>query len=398
MSTRHVLIFAKTKHAKTPYDQWLEGTGIQPIVLTSEEYAPSYKHLEHVHVFSNYDKSQWVEKRALDIASDFSPIAVFARAESDIIRAAQLRTLLGLPGQTVESAMAFRDKVVMKGKLQGSGVLLPEYQAVDSAYTIARFIDKHGYPVVIKPVAESGSTGTQIIHDETELEAYLTHASHERREIETFVAGPMYHVDGLVIGGKIVFIHAFQYINNCLSYRNNEYSGTWTLSPEDPVFSSLVENARRVLARLPTPANTAFHAEFWRTPEGKIVFCEIASRTGGGMISSNIVYSFNLNLDREWFLAECGLAREIRPSFYRPGGGLLIPPLAGTLDQLPVAEPPECIREAQIVGKVGDRFHGGVKSGLFLAGYVVSGANEEVVPKNMTHVAEWFAKHSKWRH
>jgi len=396
MQQKHILIFAKTAYSKTPYDQWLAGTGIEPIILTTEEFAPGYRHLPNVHAFSEYDRNQCIAKTALEIGRKTPLVGVFARAEADILRAAELRELLSLPGQRPGSALAFRNKVLMKDTLRHSGVLLPHYRALDSAFTAIQFIEKYGYPVVIKPFSESGSSGVHVIRNEADLDRYLAQPASGEMEIETFVEGQMYHVDGLILDGELVFIHPFEYINTCLAFRMNEANGTFTLSSAHPAYKPLVEATRKVLSALPSPRHMAFHAEFWRTPKDEIVFCEIASRTGGGMISSTIHYSFGINVDKEWLYAECGLPRTFDTLVYRPGGGLILPPQNGTLEHLPSGNEPSYVREAQLTGSVGQRFHGGVKSGLFLAGYVVGGNTEDEVVQHMSEAAAWFARESKW--
>lgn len=262
----HVLVFAKTPYAKTPYDRWLAGTGIVPVLLTTTEFAAGYGHLPHVHAFDDYDTNQLVEKTALRLAREHAVTAVFARAEADVVRAAQLRDLLDLPGQRTASALAFRDKVVMKDHLVGGPVEIPVYRPLDSAYTALEFVAEHGYPVVIKPLSESGSLGAAIIRDEAELDAYLARPWRGASEIEVFVPGQMYHVDGLVVNGEVVFAHPFRYLNDCLSFRANHWVANLPLTPQDPVHDRLLKAARAVLAELPTPPHTAFHAELWITP------------------------------------------------------------------------------------------------------------------------------------
>ncbi|WP_354643018.1 ATP-grasp domain-containing protein [Kitasatospora camelliae] len=394
---RRILVFAKTPHHKTPYDRWLEGTGVEPVILAPAEYADGYRHLEHVHAFEEYDGNQLVEKTALRLARELGVEAVFARAEADVLRAAQLRELLDLPGQRPASALAFRDKVAMKDHLAGGPVELPAFREVQSAYTLLEFVEEHGYPVVVKPVSESGSLGAAILHDEAGLDAYLRRPWRGRSLVETFVEGQMYHVDGLVIGGEVAFVHPFRYVNDCLSFRSDEWVANLPLSPADPAYDRLVAATRQVLAGLPTPVNTAFHAELWITPDDRVVFCEIASRTGGGMISTTVPHVFGLDLDKEWLYAELGLERTFDRPGYRPAGGLNIPPRSGLLEHLPLGGEPECVRETVLHGQAGQVFHGGVKSGLFLAGYVVAGDTEEDVVANMEHVAAWFAKETRWR-
>ncbi|MBT2456627.1 hypothetical protein [Streptomyces sp. ISL-86] len=80
---------------------------------------------------------------------------------------------------------------------------------------------------------------------------------------------------------------------------------------------------------------------------------------------------------------------------------LCIPPQNGVLEQLPAAgtgaEQPGCVREVMLTGAAGQEFHGGVKSGLFLAGYVVDGDTEEDVAANLERVAGWFSDNTRWR-
>ena len=398
MSKRHVLIFAKTSRTKTPYDEWLAGSGIEPIILATDECAASYGHLPEVYGFANYDHNQLVEKTALALARSHALVGIFARGEPDVIRAAQLRELLDLPGQKTASALAFRNKVIMKDHLRESGIRVPAYRAVDSAYTALQFVEEHGYPVVIKPAMGSGSFGTNVIRDEAELDRYLAQAPRTEMEIERFVDGPMYHVDGLIIDGQLAFISPFRYVNDCLSYRKSEFLGFHTVGTDDPLYPRLVANAWTIVATLPSPRHMAFHCELWHTPDDQIVFCEIASRTGGALISSTIHRSFGFHIDKEWFYAECGLPRTL-PSqrSYQPAGGVLLPPLDGILEHLPNGHELPCVRDAELPGVVGQRYHGGVKSGFFVAGYVVVGDTETEVARNIADTADWFARNARWQ-
>jgi biotin carboxylase len=394
---QHVLVFAKTPYEKTPYDRWLAGSGLEPIILTTEQYAAGYRHLPQVHAFDDYDHNQLVEKTALALARSHHVKAVFARAEADIIRAAQLRELLDVPGQHTASARAFRDKVTMKDHLAGASVDVPHYRLLDSAYTAVQFAEQHGYPVVIKPVSESGSLGATIIRSEGDLDRYLRRPWPGTSQIETFVDGPMFHVDGLVIAGEVAFIQPFRYLNDCLSFRSDDWVASVPLPAADPSHQRLVEATRSVLRALPTPANTAFHAELWITPDDRLVFCEIASRTGGGMIAPAVRHAFGIDLDKAWLYAECGLEVTVEAAGYRPAGGLNIPPSHGLLEHLPRGEEPGCVREVSLAGAPGQVYRGGVKSGLFLAGYVVGGESEPDVATNMAVVADWFAQQTRWR-
>lgn len=170
---------------------------------------------------------------------------------------------------------------------------------------------------------------------------------------------------------------------------DDDWVGCLPLSPRDPAYDRFVKATGAVLAELPTPAHTAFHAELWITPDDRIVFCEIAGRTGGGMISAMVRHAFGTDLDKEWLYAECGLPSTLANPVHRPVGCLNIPPSKGGLDHLPTDGEPDCVREVSFTGAVGQEFPGGVKSGLYLAGYVIDRDTEEEVAAYLHTVAAW---------
>lgn len=79
---------------------------------------------------------------------------VVFQAEQDIIRAARLRKFLKIEQpytQTLESALCFRDKIIMKERLQTKNINVPKFKRIESTDDIFFFIKENGFPVVIKP-------------------------------------------------------------------------------------------------------------------------------------------------------------------------------------------------------------------------------------------------------
>lgn len=394
---KYILIFAKTEYFKTPYDQWLTGTELIPIIFVYSKFAEGYQHLKNVYSFNNYEQNNLIKDEALKIGKQFNLVGIFARAESDIIRVSELRKALNLPGQTIESALAYRNKVIMKNHLKNSNIILPKYCQIESVDTVRNFVKVNGYPVVIKPLSESGSSGVVIINNENMMNDYLNKTPLKEMEIEEFIEGKMFHVDGLVLDGEIVFIQPYKYINSCLAYRENNHIGGCTVSPSEKIYKDLVDTAKNIINTLPSPKNMAFHTEIWQKNNGELVFCEIASRTGGATVSLSIEYSFNFNIDKIWFLAECNLISTFNEAMaYKPSGWLAIPPLNGLLTHMPSNNEPNCVKISHYCGKAGERYYGGIKSGLFLAGYAIGGDTEKIIVQNISHTADWFSKESKW--
>ncbi len=393
---KYILILVKNEYSKTPYDKWLLETNIVPIIFVSDKFSKEYAHVKNVYIFKDYEKNVMVKEDALKLAKSLNIIGVFSRAESDLIRASEIRELLNLPGQNRVSARAYRNKVIMKNYLINSDINIPIYKKVESSKCLVAFAEENGFPFVVKPQEESGSTGVAIINNDAELDDYISKTKLTDLEVEEFIEGKMFHIDGLVVNNEIVFVQPFQYINDCLAYRENNYIGGCMLSPKKELSKKLIIEVEKIIKKLPTPNNMAFHTEIWGRDNGELVFCEIASRTGGATISSSIEYSFDFNIDEAWLLAECQISNfTSKSNNYKPSGWLAIPPLDGVLKKLPINKK-TYIKNSHYSGEEGKRYFGGVKSGLFLAGYAISGENEEMVQDNIHDTAEWFRTEAIW--
>ncbi|RKH32674.1 ATP-grasp domain-containing protein [Corallococcus sicarius] len=400
--TRHVLVLANTDHEDTPYDEWAAGSDLQLTLLCSEEKAPGYRHLPRVWSFPNYRTNGQVEQTALRLAKEIGFCALFAKGEVDILRAGRLRDALGIPGQGFQSALAFRDKLLMKARLQEGGVPVAAAARVTTACDLLEFVEAHGLPVVIKPVLGSGSLDTRVIHDEAELDALLVRGIAPDMAVEKFVEGTMYHVDGLMAHSEVVEIHPSTYVNDCLSFQRDEFLGGYLLRETHPLKERLIRFTRQALRALPTPPHMTFHAEIWHTPDDRLVFCEIASRTAGCRFNTTFELGRGFNLDRNWFNAQCGLPVDVPPARSpgadgRMSGWCVVYPRAGLLTGLPSGTPPPGVHQLRLNGKPGQTHHGGYKSGDYLAGFILKGESEEQLQSRIREAATWFESNTTWR-
>ena len=134
------------------FDTWLSKKHVK-VLLTSSEVAKSlpfaatsaYRKLEG---FDNYEVNGNVERRALELHAELNFTHVVALCEEDLIRAARLRQALGIRfGQSVDSALRFRDKVLMKQVLQAKGIAVPTFAPVDCPLDVINFVKQRGLPV-----------------------------------------------------------------------------------------------------------------------------------------------------------------------------------------------------------------------------------------------------------
>ncbi|MFD7448440.1 acetyl-CoA carboxylase biotin carboxylase subunit family protein [Kitasatospora sp. NPDC059827] len=395
----HALVLVDSDHADTPYDVWAAELGVRLTLLVSEEKYPQYAHLPAARSISGYHGGSELERVAMELADeDFA--AVIARGERDVLRAARLRELLGLPGQHWDSALAFRDKVLMKTMLREKGLDVPEFAPVRVALDLFGFLREHGYPVVVKPALGSGSKGTVVLRDEADLTELLAGGLPDHAEVERFVDGRMYVVDGLVTEGRLAAVFVSHYLNDCLTFHSGGYLGSAQMNRGEPLVDRLIEYAETVLTVLPTPDCTNFHLEVFLTPDDRLVLCEVASRTGGARTTGAIRAATGFDLDQRWFAAQLGeripRAEELRA--VPPGGSggwVLFYPGQGRLTGLP-QDPPSFVVEERIKGTVGHRYHGGEKSGDYLGGYVIIGRDAAEIAANADELAAWYANGISW--
>lgn len=385
MDERKVLILAKTEYMRTPYDKWLIDTDVNPIIVTSSRFYEGYaEHFEHCYCLNNYDSDHAQLYALVDEIYQSTPFHyVFCRAEVDVIRAAEIRRKFNISGQSMDSAIHYRDKLLMKEHLLKADLNMAPFSKVDSADDIISFSNEHRFPFVIKPRLASGSSGVEIIKGQNDVREYIevNEGNLKGMLVEGFIDGVMYHVDGLIIDGIIKFIQPFKYINDCLAYREDMFIGNVPLAKENSAYKLLVETTKNLIANMPATENFAFHCELWLTPENEIVFCEIASRTGGGMISFLIEEMCGLNMDKAWLLAECHIQSEDYPAYndkFLRFGCVCIPPARGKLLSLPVICE-QSVRKTHFTGLIGDCYQGGEKSGLYLIGYVIEAEDQPAV-------------------
>lgn len=134
--------------------------------------------------------------------------------------AARASAVLGLPRNDPDSALAARDKWVMRQALERGGVPVPRYEAVPAGTDPVTIADRQRYPVVVKPTLLSGSRG--VIRADTPeafMRAFLrTRAILERAGmpasefpilIEQYVPGAEVALEGLLTDGELTVLALF---------------------------------------------------------------------------------------------------------------------------------------------------------------------------------------------
>ncbi|SDG49096.1 Biotin carboxylase [Lentzea fradiae] len=384
------LIIHRNPFEPFPYRDWLSGYDEDVVVLAArdrivgagEEVPADHLGLTHLEVVPDFLDEELLFERALALAKKFEVSDVVALHEGDVLAAARVREELGLPGPWAEDTVPYRDKVVMKRMLAAAGVEVAPHAEVTTADEVWAFAETHGFPVVVKEIAGFNAIGLRILAGREPLEL------DGRALVEKFVPGGMCHVDGLVVGGRIVLSWASQYQYSLSSFGADPGARVdLTLDVTDPLSARLLEVAERSVAALRVSdrhLDHAFHAEVFHTPDDRLVVCEIAARPGGAKIRDVGVAIFGINTGEYALRAQLGLTLPLLagtiaggplPVPARMSGQVLMMKRPGLVEALPPALPEPWVSRFWRYADVGDVIPPAAGSADFLLAAVATGAD-----------------------
>jgi hypothetical protein len=204
--------------------------------------------------------------------------------EPGVILAAKLREALGVPGMGVEQATLFRDKDAMKQAVGAAGIRVPKHVRATTDDEVRAGVEQMGYPAIVKPIAGAGSMDTFRVDDPQQLEAALAKMGHiDVVNVEEFIDGEEYTYDTICVDGEIKFFNVGFYRPRPLIARSNEWVSPQTLTLRDVHGARVaggVAMGEAVLKAL--DFRTGFtHMEWYKKPDGEVVFGEIAARPPG---------------------------------------------------------------------------------------------------------------------
>lgn len=228
--------------------------------------------------------------------------------EPVVIAAAMLREALGVEGMSVDVALGFRDKALMKERVERAGLRVPHFARAKSVAQIREAVERIGYPVIVKPIDGAGSNDTHLLREDRELEAVLPTLRHlPQVSVEEYIEGEEFTYDTVCINGEPVFENVAQYLPTPLERRKHEWISPAQLIYRDPFQPYLmpgVELGRGVLKALGMGSGFT-HMEWFRKSNGEVVFGEIGCRPGGGRLIDQINFSNDFDVYREWARVAC---------------------------------------------------------------------------------------------
>lgn len=396
-----VAIFSNTGSEKTPYSQWIEESEKDVVLFVPSSQKSSFTKEDGYRLivdFESYIDNSEIERKFLDLHKEYKFKNLITLSEFDIIRGGKLRSLLDLDGQKFFSAEAFRNKVLMKQIVENSGIKVPNYQSINTRGDINSFIKKNPFPVVIKPIYGSGSEETYIIKTEVELNKFIQSNNNKLSSflIEEFVEGDMYHVDGIIINGNLQFNIVSKYQLGCMSFTEGKPVASYILSNANPLYKIFTNEVVKVIESLPTPKNTSFHAEFFLNGDNQLVFCEIASRSGGGEIVSTIECATKININKSSVLAQLGKEKQLQIQDYNLAGFILIPPRQGIFKGYKESIPFSWVEKFDVKALINEQYEDPQFSADTITSVIVVGETEELIKERISIVIDWVNSNIMW--
>ena len=228
----------------------------------------------------------WLRGREVD--------RVLANWEVMVLTAARLRERFGLPGMSVDAVQGFRDKQLMKERVQAAGLRTPRAERVRTVSEARAAAGRIGYPLILKPIAGAGSADTYKVTDPSELESALNKMGHvEVASCEEFISGEEFTFDSVSIGGKPAYYNVAQYLPPPLIARSEEWVSPIIITVRDleqPKLQDGIALGKKVLGALGM-GDGFTHMEWFRKPDGEVVFGEIGCRPGGAHLVDQMNYT-----------------------------------------------------------------------------------------------------------
>ncbi|MEC2346815.1 ATP-grasp domain-containing protein [Paenibacillus barengoltzii] len=392
-----ILIIHRTR--KIPdYYKWLAGTNEELILFMRKTSTGDLSGYAKVREFDHFDSDELIGE-VMQLHQQTAIRFIVALAEEDIIIAGRLRSLLNIPGQDAESAIAYRNKVVMKKFVSSQNIKCPHFKELHELNDLYQFIDDYGNNVVVKPKEGYGSLNTYIIRNEAEL----IHTVHEISEhnldefmVETFVPGEMVSVNGLAVDDKIKFCSVNKYAQGCAEFKEGINQLITTVSHQDKLYIQARQFTENIIQALPSPQVLVFHCELFHQ-NGQFVFCEIASRPSGGWICDAIQHSHGINLKEKFVKISCGIREtleDIAPTVL--AGIYFIPVQEGTLQKQLADIPIEWVKQYIPVTQPGTYCQAAADCVDIVGVILFVGENDEELLEKSNILKEYIKEQIQW--
>jgi argininosuccinate lyase len=265
---------------------------MQPVVLTANPTRYPYLLQDDVDVLILDTSDAATVRAACRMLADDGLRGVTSSSEYFAASAALAASELGLPAPDAAAVTRCRQKDQQRAALASAGVPGPAFQVATSGAAAVSAAEQIGWPVVIKPIAGSGSVGVRRCGGPDEVQGWvreLNQRGDDRVLIEGYLDGPEFSIeifDGAVVGVVAKYLGPAPYFV--------EIGHDCPAPVDEPDRDALERAAVRAVRALGLGWGAA-HVELRMTTDGPMIV-EVNPRLAGGMIPTLIALTKGIDL------------------------------------------------------------------------------------------------------
>jgi hypothetical protein len=304
VADRRVLIIATTTGYQTrAFGEAAERLGVRLVFATDRCHVLDDPWLDSAIPVRFHDIPASVA-RVVEAASEMPFDGVIAVGDWPALLASHVQQALGLRGHPPEAAAIGRNKVLLRERLRGAGLRVPDFVVAPLTADPASLAGKIGFPAVLKPVALSASRGVMRVDEAASLGAALgrlrsllmrpeirgeREPANDQVLLETFIPGHEYAVEALMSDGRLRILAVFDKPDP-LDGPFFEETIYVTPPPIDAGLSSAITSAVSAAAAAMGLRHGPVHAECRVSADGVYVL-EAAARPIGGLCARSLRFN-----------------------------------------------------------------------------------------------------------
>ncbi len=293
------ILFLGASHQQIPPIKYALAQGYYVITCDYLPDNPGHKLANETYNVSTTDKDAVLE---LAIKLNIDGIIAYA-SDPAAPTQAYVGNKLNLPSNPYESVMILARKDLFREFLAKHNFLIPKSHSFYLLDEARKWLNKLGFPAIVKPVDSSGSKGVTKLTSLNELDNAFTLAlsfSQEKKVvIEEFFVRDGYQVagDGFIVNGKLIFRcwanEHFDKLCNDLVPIGESFPSVMT----DYTQTQAHNETQRLLSLLDMKCG-ALNFDYHYNKNGDFSFLELGPRNGGNLIPEVIKYSTGVDLIR----------------------------------------------------------------------------------------------------
>lgn len=271
----------------------------------SNETKDSLSEYYRVNSLENYDE---VYKAVAYYISKYGRIDfVESQNEYWLETDARIRTDFNInSGTKYEDLAVMKYKSKMKDIYKSIGLNAARYCLVDTFENALAFVEKVGYPIVVKPDNGVGASSTYKLKDQSELEYFFATKDNRVYIMEEYVNGHVETYDGITDSNKNILIANSTIMLNSIMDNVNENCDT-AFCNRFVAGSDIEEVGKKVVQAFDTRSRF-FHFEFFRLDadkeglgkKGDLVGLEVNMRAPGAYMPDMINFSYETDVYTIW--------------------------------------------------------------------------------------------------